>query len=96
MNDITTPPGKPEKPTKEKAEKKEPTVRRSKFAEIYPDDAKVTLLVDKNPKKEGSKSFGRFEGHYSNKSGTVKEALANGVTYQDIAYEVGRAFIKVG
>ena len=56
MNDAVTPPTKPEKPAKaEKAEKKEPTVRRSKFAEIYPDDAKITVLVEKNPKKEGSK-----------------------------------------
>ena len=96
MNDAVTPPTKPEKPAKEAKEKKEPTVRRSKFAEIYPDEANITVLVEKNPKKEGSKSHARFEGHFNNKSGTVKEALANGVTYQDIAYEVGRAFIKVG
>ena len=95
MNDATTPPSKPEKPAKEKAEKKEPTVRRSKFAELYPDEATITLNVEKNPKKEGSKSHVRFEGHFSNKSGTVKEALANGVTYQDLAYEVGRQFISI-
>ena len=96
MNDATTPPGKPAKPTKAKAEKKEPTVRRSKFAEIYPDDAKIKLNVEKNPKKEGSKSYDRFEGHFKNKAGTVKGALESGVTYQDIAYEVGRNFISVG
>jgi hypothetical protein len=98
MNDATTPPSKPEKPAKATtppAVKKEPTVRRSKFAELYPDTSIIKLLVEKNPKKEGSKSHERFKGHFANKSGTVKEALANGVTYQDIAYELGRQFLSV-
>ena len=94
MNDITTPPSKPEKPTKEKAEKKEPTVRRSKFAEIYPDDANVKLNVAENPKKEGSAARERFQYYFGGK--TVADYLKAGGTYQDIAYEVGRAFIKVG
>ena len=81
---------KPEKPTKEK---KEPTVRRSKFVEIYPDDAAVKVLVDKNPKKEGSKAHERFKLYSGIK--TVKGFIDAGGTYQDIAYNVGRQFISV-
>jgi hypothetical protein len=98
MNDTAspTPPADPAKAAKAPKDPKEPKApRRSKFAELYPDEAKITLLVKENPKKVGSKSHARFEGHFNNKSGTVKEALANGVTYQDIAYEVGRGFLTV-
>lgn len=91
MNDAVTPPGKPEKPVKEK---KEPVVRRSKFETMYPDDSKVTLLVEKNPKKEGSKSRERFEGYFGAK--TIGEARKGGVTYADIAYDIGRQHISVG
>ncbi|RLC08275.1 MAG: hypothetical protein DRI24_23605 [Deltaproteobacteria bacterium] len=90
MNNVTTP---PTKPVKAKAEKKEPTVRRSKFAEIYPEDAALKVEVKENPKKKGSASNERFEGYF--KSTTVGAALANGLTYQDIAYDVGRQFITV-
>jgi len=89
---ATTPPV--DKPEKAKKEKKEPTVRRSKFAEIYPDDAAVEVLVEKNPKKEGSKAHERFKLY--KKGGTVKDFIDAGGTYQDIAYNVGRQFIKVG
>lgn len=81
------------KAKKPKAEKKEPTVRRSKFADLYPLDAKITLLAESNPKKVGSKSYTRFEGYTG--AADVNAALGNGVTYQDIAYDVGRKFITV-
>ena len=94
MNDAITPPSKPEKVEKATKEKKEPTVRRSKFETMYPNDMKITLLVEKNPKKEGSKSRARFEGYFG--ADNVGEALKGGVHYQDIAYDVGRMHIKVG
>ena len=96
MNDATTPPGKPAKPAKEAKAKKEPTVRRSKFADIYPDEAKITVLAKENPKKKGSAAAARFE-MYSN-CATVKDfiAKAGNKGYSDIAYNVGRQFIKVG
>ena len=94
MNEAATTPPVAEVPAKPKKEKKEPTVRRSKFAEIYPDDAAVEVLVDKNPKKEGSKAHERFKLY--RKGGTVKGFIDAGGTYQDIAYNVGRQFIKVG
>lgn len=84
----------PAKPKRVKKPKKEPSVRRSKFNELYPDDAAITMLAESNPKKQGSKSRERFEGYTG--ASTVKEALANGVTYQDIAYDVGRNFVKIG
>lgn len=74
--------------------KKEPTVRRSKFEELYGEKDKITLLVDTNPKKEGSKARERFQHYFSSK--TVQDYLQLGGTYQDIAYDVGRQFIKVG
>ena len=68
--------------------------KRSNFKKMYPLDFKITLLVNHNPKLRGTKSWTRFEGYYGAK--TVSDALAGGVTYQDIAYDVGRQFIKVG
>lgn len=95
---TATPPTQPAKTkaAKAPAAKKEPTVRRSKFAELYPDDAKLALLVEKNPKKEGSKSRERFEAYFSTKQhATVGAAREAGITYQDIAYDIGRQFITV-
>lgn len=66
---------------------------RSNFSKLYPEDAKLELVVTENPKRKGSKSAARFEGYTGAK--TVGDALANGVTYQDIVYDLGRAYIKV-
>jgi hypothetical protein len=74
--------------------KKEPSVRRSKFNELYPAESVLTVLVATNPKKKGSKSAERFEGYTGAK--TVGEAIANGVKYADIAYDLGRQYIKLG
>ena len=74
-------------------QKKTPVVRRSKFEDLYPEASRVLLLVDKNPKKVGSKSHSRFEGYTNAK--TVGDALAAGVTYQDVAYDIGRQFISI-
>jgi hypothetical protein len=75
-------------------EKKAPTVRRSKFEKLYPEDSAVKLLVTENPKKEGSASRERFQHYF--KASTVGAYLAAGGTYQDLAYDVGRQFVKVG
>jgi len=82
-----------ERPAKVLKEKKAPVIRRSKFEDLYPEASNVTLLVEKNPKKVGSKSHTRFEGYTGAK--TVGEALAAGVTYQDVAYDIGRQFISI-
>ena len=93
MNDAAPSLTPPTKPAKAEKEKKEPTVRRSKFEEIYPPAAAVTLLVKENPKKEGSAARERFQYYFSGK--TVQDYLTAGGTFQDIAYDVGRNFISV-
>lgn len=77
------------KAPKETKAPKEPRV--SRFAKLYPNDAKVTLLVKENPKRGASKD--RFEGYTG--SATVGEALAKGVTYADLAWDVGHGLISV-
>lgn len=83
-----------EVPAPEKAEKKEPSVKRTNFAALYPDDQPLKLLVEENPKKKGSKSRDRFDGYTG--AETVGDARAKGITYQDIVYDVGHGFIQVG
>ena len=84
--------GATEKAKTEKAEKS--ATSRTNFSKLYPEDAKLTVLVEENPKRKGSKSAERFEGYKG--ASTVADALVAGVTYQDIAYDTGRGFIKVG
>lgn len=86
---VTNGEPKAAKPPKEPAAPKEPRV--SRFAKLYPDTAKITLLVTENPKRGASKE--RFEGYTG--SATVKEAIAKGVTYADLAWDVGHGLIKV-
>lgn len=97
-----TPPTKPVKaPKAAKAPKntdgteapKEPKAPKvSRFMTLYPDDAKITVLVEGNPKRGKSKE--RFEGYTG--SATVGEAVAKGVLRADIAWDVGHGLIKVG
>lgn len=82
------------KDTGDKAEKAKPSVRRTNFAELYPDDKAVRLVVTENPKKDGSKSRARFEGYTGAK--TIGDARKAGITYQDIVYDIGHGFIAVG
>jgi len=83
-----------EKEPKEPKAKKEPNPNRSNFSKMWPEDANITLLVKENPKKEGSKAKERFQHYFTSK--TVGDYLAAGGTYQDIAYDNGRMFIKIG
>lgn len=94
----TAPPSKTKaaaKPKDDAANKDAPKgPRRSKFESMYPEDAPITLLVEDNPKKEGSKARERFQHYFGSK--TVGDYLSAGGTYQDIAYDLGRQFIKIG
>lgn len=82
-------------PKAEEAAEK-PKSTRTNFSKLYPEDSPLSLLVKENPKKKGSKSFTRFQSYFGAK--TVGDAMAgdNGVTYQDIVYDIGHNFIKVG
>ena len=73
---------------------KEASGRRSKFESLYPEDASLKLLVEFNPKKQGSAAAGRFEGYFG--ASTVGDARAAGVRYSDIVHDIGRCYIKVG
>ena len=68
--------------------------RRSKFSKLYPVDAPLKLLVNENPKRAGSQAAQRFDGYLG--STTVGQAIAKGVKYQDIAYDVSRQYVEVG
>ena len=95
-----TPPNKAAKaPAKAASAPKEPKAPKapkvpkvSRFAALYPRDAAVTVLVAANPKRGASRA--RFEGYTGSK--TVGEALDKGVTYADLAWDVGHGLIKVG
>ena len=77
--------------------------RRSNLAAQYPNDAKITMVAQANPKREGSKAHARFElykgvktvGEYLAKTTTFEGEEMKG-TYTDLAYNVGRGYIKVG
>lgn len=69
--------------------------RQSALRKTYPDNAVITLITPdkKNPKRQGSASYDRFAAY---KDGmTVKEAVAAGVLYADLSWDVGHGFIKV-
>ena len=56
-------------------------------------DAKIKLLVDENPKREGSAAHGRFANY---KDGmTVADALAAGLRTSDLKYDTAHEFIKI-
>lgn len=80
--------------TEKEAVAKKATSNRTNFSGMYPETAAVKLLAKENPKKKGSKAHARFEGYTG--AATIGDALSKGVTYQDIAYDVGRGFIRVG
>ena len=57
-------------------------------------DSKIKVLVEANPKRQGSGGYKRFAQY---KSGmTVAEALAKGVTRADLVWDVGHKFISIG
>lgn len=97
--------GKPKAPKapKEPKVKAEGAGRRSNLAAQYPNDAKITMVAESNPKREGSKAHARFQlysgvktvGEYLAKSTTFEGEELKG-TYTDLAYNVGRGYIKVG
>jgi hypothetical protein len=93
---MKMPEAKPKSPSGAKETGKKDEAKktpRSNFSKMWPEDAKLSLLVEENPKKEGSKARERFQHYFGSK--TVGDYLAAGGTYQDIAYDLGRQFIKV-
>jgi len=56
-------------------------------------EATIKILVEENPKREGSKTFERFKLYRNGM--TVKQALEKGVTSADIRYDVEHEYIKL-
>lgn len=87
-------PKAPKDPNAVKEPKTPKAPKEAKFAKLYPKDAPISVLVEKNPKRAGSKSAERFEAYF--KAKTVGEALAGGATYADLSWDVGHGHVKVG
>lgn len=78
---------------------------RSNLSKMYPEDAVITVLAEKNPKKAGSAAAAIFEFYQSGQtvgdffaataSFSFKDKKRPG-TYADITYDVGHGYIKVG
>lgn len=59
----------------------------------FPADGKISLRVESNPKRKGSKSYDRF-AHYKNGM-TVDAAIKAGVLYADLKWDSEHGFIAV-
>jgi hypothetical protein len=78
------------------AKKKEGGAKRGRAARLFKDDQRITVLSKKNPKREGSDSYDRFELYATGKKGmTVKQALDAGVTSGDLKWDNDHKFIKI-
>lgn len=95
--DTLTPPTAAKALKEKKAVKpkvpKEKKERSGRFNALYPESARLVLLAEGNPKKEGSAARARFEAYFG--SATVGEAIAKGATYADIAWDVGHGHLRV-
>jgi hypothetical protein len=101
---------KPEPVEGEAAEAAAPAPRKSKLSALYPEDAEITVLVEGNPKKAGSRAAEVFGFYRTSKTvGDFFAATAHIVTTNkegeikkrpgdmgDITYDVGHGYIKVG
>jgi len=73
---------------------REPKVAKPREYAI-PREGALTVLVEKNPKREGSAAAGRFEGYFTPGLATVQDALNAGLTPADLFHDIGHGFIKV-
>jgi len=74
----------------EAAKDKAPRDRTSKN---FNKEATITLLVEKNPKRENTKCHGRFALYAS--SATVGDFITLGGTYGDLSWDSARGFISI-
>lgn len=76
-----------------KEEKKVPDDSNRGRKRRYADDQVITVLADKNPKREGSAAHDRFAKYRSGM--TVAQAVAAGVTRGDLTFDADHSFIKI-
>lgn len=84
---------KSKKTPKAKAPKKTKSTSAKKAGHQYKDDMKISVLVDKNPKRPTAAAFKRFELYREGMK--VSTFLANGGTRADLSWDVGHKFISV-
>lgn len=70
-----------------------PEVKTRKKVEGVTKEAKITLKIEENPKREGSEARERFESYFQ--SETVGEFLDSGGSMGDINYDIIHGFIEV-
>jgi len=89
-NDDSKPVKKATKKTAKKAAKAKPEPSgNSKFSP----DAKITVLAEKNPKREGGEAHKRFELYRNGM--TVAKALEAGVLRMDLSWDTRHSFISI-
>lgn len=84
---------KPPAPEGTVTEPKEKKPRAARGSAKFSMDAKIKLLVDKNPKLASSKSYLRFEEYVDGM--TCKEALEKGILLADLYYDSEHRFIEI-
>ncbi len=90
--DDDQPAQKPTKKAKKTGKKAAPKAESAGHSKFSP-DAKITILVDKNPKREGGEAHKRF-ALYRNGM-TVAKALEAGVLRMDLSWDVRHSFISI-
>jgi hypothetical protein len=60
---------------------------------MYPNDAKVELLVATNPKRQGTEARALYELY--GRCNTVEDCLLVGMTYRMIDGDVQRGYVRV-
>ena len=83
----------PVQPVKSARKKKKRAPRRD-FGELYPLEARLTLLRVDNPKRKGTGAYNRYGGYRD--AYTVGGAIRSGLTYRDIDNDVKKNYIAVG
>jgi len=74
----------------------EVTTKLKKKVEGVTKDSVVTVITESNPKREGSKSYDRFESYFKLEDGaTVNDAITAGLTMGDIHYDFIHGNINV-
>jgi hypothetical protein len=71
----------------------QPKAPRDRTSRNFNKEAVITLLVDKNPKREGSKAYPRFSVYRDGIS--VGDFITGGGTYGDLAWDSARGFISI-
>ncbi len=77
------------KPAAQDGEKK----TKQRGSPNFPADGVISLRVESNPKRKGSKSFDRF-ALYKNGM-TVEQAVKAGVLYADIKWDTEHGFVAI-